>query len=213
MAELSQLLHAPATDKSTMALSRALNYVDAQKYPELDQRRMRLATFHSSSDYFRTRFSITRFLFLLPMRYSVEVNPRLFERDAPSDGVCAILGHESAHLVTLSHGNRIRRFSLLRLLSKRYSARFERRADLEAIRRGFAPGLIVYREWVYKNIPADKIAAKKRNYFGPEEIAAVVAGTSRNPDLFAEWQKHVPLSLAEIEATVKSGSGQNPGPF
>jgi hypothetical protein len=53
------------------------------------------------------------------------------------------------HVVSLSRFNRIRRFGLVRLLSKRQTAKFERRTDLEAIHRGYGDGLKSYREWVY----------------------------------------------------------------
>jgi hypothetical protein len=101
----------------------------------------------------------------------------------------------------LSHGNRIRLFRLVRLLSSRYTVRFERRADLEAIRRGFGAGLIDYRSWVYNNIPPSKIEQKKRNYFSPQEITAILDLTRANPQLFDYWKRKVPLNESEIVAS------------
>lgn len=195
---LAAALALPGGDAGSSAIRRTLDAVDARDFPELHGKRIGVGKFQSEADYFRTRFSLWRFLLPVPMKYSVQVNPRIFRRDPPPQGVCAILGHESAHLVALSHGNRIRRFGLLRLLSGGYTAKFERRADLDAIRRGFGPGLKAYREWVYKNIPARRLATKKRNYFSPEEIAAIAELGAANPSLFAVWQRHVPLSLEEI---------------
>jgi hypothetical protein len=34
--------------------------------------------------------------------FVVEVNPALFQEQAPADGVCAILAHELVHIVSLS---------------------------------------------------------------------------------------------------------------
>jgi hypothetical protein len=133
------------------------------------------------------------------MRYFVDVNPALFQEQAPSDGVCAILAHELLHVVSLSRGNRIRRFGLVRLLSKRQTAKFERRADLEAIHRGYGDGLKKYRTWVYLHIPPAKIQEKRRNYFSPDEIAAIENKLLEQPDLFTYWKEHVPINLQAIQ--------------
>jgi hypothetical protein len=133
------------------------------------------------------------------MRYFIDVNPALFQEQAPSDGVCAILAHELAHVVSLSRGNRMRRLGLVRLLSKRRTARFERRADLEAIQRGYGDGLRSYRIWVYGHVPPNKLQEKRRNYFSPEEIATIEKKLEERPDLFTDWKKHVPANLHEIQ--------------
>jgi hypothetical protein len=133
------------------------------------------------------------------MRYYVEVNLALFQGQPPSEGVCAILAHELSHVVSLSHGNRIHRFGLVRLVSKRYTAKFERRTDLEAIHRGYGDGLKSYRVWVYAHVPPNKLPAKLRNYFSPDEIVAIQMRLEEQPDLFAYWTKHVPENLEQIE--------------
>jgi hypothetical protein len=133
------------------------------------------------------------------MRYFVDVNPALLQEQAPPDGVCAILAHELVHVVSLSRSNRIRRFGLVRLLSKGQTAKFERRADLEAIHRGYGDGLKNYRTWVYLHIPPSKLQEKRRNYFSPEEITAIEKKMLEQPDLFAYWAEHVPMSLRAIE--------------
>lgn len=195
---LARALGGNERDAAATAERSTLRAVDDSAYPELRGKKIEMRAFHSRSDYFRTRFSLPRFLLLLPMKYFVEVNPELAKRSPPPEGVCAILAHESAHLVTLSRGNRIRRFGLMRLLSRGYTVKFERRADLETIRRGFGPGLEQYREWVYRNIPPGKTAEKKRNYFSPEEIEAILAASRAKPELFARWEKQVPLNRDEI---------------
>jgi hypothetical protein len=168
-------------------------------YPELADIDLRVRSFRSPSDYFRTRFSLSRFLLPMRMRYFVDVNPALFQEQAPSDGVCAILAHELVHVVSLSRGNRIRRLGLVRLLSKGQTTKFERRADLGAIHRGYGDGLKNYRTWVYVHIPPSKLQEKRRNYFSPEEIAAIDKKLLEQPDLFAYWSEHVPLNLRAIE--------------
>ena len=181
------------------AVGAVLQDIQGTSYPELAHLDLRVRPFRSQSNYFRTRFSLSRFLLPLRMRYFVDVNPVLFQEQAPSDGVCAILAHELVHVVSLSRGNRIRRLGLVRLLSKGQITKFERRTDLEAIHQGYGVGLKSYREWVYVHIPPSKLQEKRRNYFSPEEIAAIEKKLLEQPDLFAYWSEHVPMNLRAIE--------------
>jgi hypothetical protein len=205
----SQGASCPPTDQSLVtggqttdaidATGAVIQEVKAESFPELTRVDLRVRTFHSQSDYFRTRFSWSRFLLPVRMRYFVDVNLNLFQNQTPSDGVCAILAHELVHVVSLSRGNRIRRFGLVRLLSKRQIAKFERAADLEAIHRGYGDGLRSYRVWVYAHIPPDKLQQKQSNYFSPEEIAEIQKKLQAHRELFAYWRKHVPMNLLEIQ--------------
>ncbi len=188
---------------SNTAIADLARQVREASFPELARVRFQVSDFHSQNDYFRTRFSLPRFFFLLPMRYSVQVNPRLFAEQAPALGVCAILAHELSHLTALSRGNRIRRFGLVRLISGRYTARFERQTDLEAIHRGYGEGLKAYRNWVYAHIAPDKVAEKKRRYFSPEEIDAIEQRLREHPEILTYWRKHVPLDLAEVQKSAR----------
>jgi hypothetical protein len=175
--------------------------VRGSSFPELGHIDLRVRVFRSQSDYFRTRFSLSRFLLLMQMRYFVDVNPVLFQRQAPSDGLCAIMAHELAHVVSLSRGNRIRRLGLIRLISGQYTAKFERGADLEAIHRGYGVDLKKYRSWVYTHIPPGKLQQKLRNYFSPEEITAIQVKLREQSGLFGYWSRHVPMNLEEIQRT------------
>jgi hypothetical protein len=137
------------------------------------------------------------------MRYFIEVNPAVLQQQAPTNCVCAILAHELAHILSLSPGNRIRRLGLVRLLSKHYAAKFERGTDLEAINRGYGDGLKNYRSWVYTHIQPNKLPEELRNYFSPEEIAAIEARLQQQPHLFAYWRKQTPMNLQEIQTSFK----------
>jgi hypothetical protein len=176
----------------------AMKAVESVSYPEITRVRMKLGTFHSRNDFFRIRFSILRFLLPVPMQYSVQVNPDFFTKQPPAEGMCAILAHELAHVVSLSQGNRLRRLGLVKLISGSYTAAFERKTDLEAIHRGYADGLKQYRAWVYLNIPADKVAEKRRRYFSPEEIDAVERRLQQQPELLEYWRQHPPRNLGEV---------------
>jgi hypothetical protein len=188
----------PSQDGASAYVTSLVAQIRQASYPHLASIDLRVRTFRGDGDYFQTRFSFSHFFLFQRMRYFVEVNPDLFARQVPAQGVCAILAHELAHVVTLSHGNRIRRFSLVRLLSRRFTRQFERRTDLEAIHLGYGDGLKTYRAWVYAHIPPVSLAEKRKRYFSPEEISSLQQGLNRNPELLAYWRKHTPLSAAEI---------------
>lgn len=134
------------------------------------------------------------------MQYLVFVNPRVFERSAPGVGVRAILAHELGHVLYFKTRNRLKLLGLVRLASKTSTQRFERWADLQAISRGYGEGLKGYRQWVYQNIPASKLGAKRLTYFSPDEIDAILFESRARPDLLAYWLKHLPLNLDQIMA-------------
>lgn len=171
-----------------------------ESFPELKTASIIIKTFDSPADYFRTRFSFSRFLTLRKLHYLVFVNPSIFDLNAPADGIRAIIAHELAHAAYYLRHNRFELFGLVALQSKSFTVRFERRADLQAIKRGYGPGLKEYREWLYANIPADTVAAKKRDYFSPEEIDLILDAMTRKPDLINFWLKNVPRNATEIEA-------------
>lgn len=169
-----------------------------RSFPNLIGVDIRVKRFQSDNDYFRTSFSAVRFVGGVTMRYFVLVNPEWRAQGAPVEGVQAILAHELAHVEDLATGKRIRLFGLAGLVSKARTARFERRADLETIARGYGCGLKAYRAWLYNHVPAEKLAEKRRDYFSPEEINAILAATAKQPGLFDYWLHHVPMTLADV---------------
>jgi hypothetical protein len=85
----------------------------------------------------------------------------------------AIVAHELAHVTDYARGNRLHLFGLLRLTNKNVMERFEKRADTEAVKRGYARGLKEYRLWLYEHVPAKTLAQKKKDYLSPDEIDAL----------------------------------------
>lgn len=173
-------------------------------YPELADAEINVKTFESQSDYFRSKFSVSRFLTFRRLHYIIFVNPQVFEKNAPEDGVRAIIAHELAHAAYYKRHNRFELVGLIGLESKSFTARFERGADLQAIKRGYGEGLKSYREWLYRNIPPEKIKAKKRDYFSPEEIDLILAAMKENSEIINFWIKKVPCSASEIRAGAES---------
>ncbi len=188
-------------DRQTPPLDRIRLLVDeliATSYPELRGAEIRLKTFHDETDFFRSRFGIVQFVFGRRMRYLIQVNPKICFLQAPEAGVRAIVAHELAHVHYFKNGNRARLLGLVRLISKGFTARFERRTDLQAISRGYGAGLKEYRQWLYQHVPHQKLPAKQRNYFSPEEIDAILSLSYERPELLTYWLKHVPRNLGEI---------------
>lgn len=172
-----------------------------KSYPELKKARIKIKTFDSRADYFRSRFSLARFLTFRRLDYLILVNPRIFSKDAPPDAaVRAIIAHELAHVAYYERHNRFELLGLMSLLSNSFTVRFERGADLEAIRRGYGAGLKDYRQWLYQNIPPKNLPAKKCDYFSPEEIDLILEATAEKPALFDFWRKKIPRNATEINA-------------
>lgn len=186
----------PITERARLLIDE----IRTAAYPELRDAEIEVKLFESRSDYFRARFAVPRFVTGRPMRYIVFVNAGAFTRQAPTEGLRAIVAHELAHVLYFKQRKRIRLLGLVRLATKGFTTRFERRADLQAIARGYGEGLQAYRLWLYQNIPAKRVEEKKRNYFSPEEIDAIVAAVQQRPELMAYWLKHVPRSLKDILA-------------
>jgi hypothetical protein len=155
---------------------RLVDEVQAASFPELSSIRISVRCFSSDSDYFRARFSIPRFLVGAKMRYFVEVNFTPALVTAPEEDRRAIVAHELAHVAYYAGHKRIFLFGLVRLGNKGSRARFERDADAQAIRLGYAKGLKEYRMWLYQHVPAWALAEKKRDYLSPEEIEALASG-------------------------------------
>jgi hypothetical protein len=57
--------------------------------------------------------------------------------------------------------------------------------------------------WVYAHVPTNKLPAKLRNYFSPDEISDIQMKLQDHPDLFVYWTKHVPENLKQIEKSLR----------
>ena len=177
--------------------------VAARSFPEVNLKKVRIKTFKSKSSYFKARFSLSRFFTFRPMRKLIFTNPKLYELGAPESGVRAIIAHELAHVSYYKRKNRFELLGLAGLLSSGFSAKFERRADLEAVSRGYGEGLIAYRQWLYKNIPQRSINAKRRLYFTPEELKVILEVLKEKPEMMGVWKKRVPRNMEDLRKSVR----------
>ena len=112
------------------------------------------------------------------MHYSIRVNSATAVLAVPEEAKRAIIAHELAHVTYYAEGNRIRLVGLIRLASKGFRERFERRADLDALRRGYAQGLKQYRIWLYQH-GTERVLKEKWDYLTPEEIDTIQSQTGK----------------------------------
>ncbi len=173
-----------------------------KSFPRINLKKIKIESFTSESVFFKARFSFGRYFMCRRMRHLVFVNPKVFNNKAPEIAIKAILAHELAHVLYYTRKNRVQLVGLTRLISKGFTRKFERKADVEAIARGYGRGLIIYRKWLYKNIPRKKIRSKKRNYFSPEEIELMLEILKQKPTMIDVWRKRVPKNLEAIRKSV-----------
>lgn len=182
--------HFYAQTDAVQKTQKIINEVIEKSYPELKNKRIEVKIFQSESDYFRARFSYNKYLTFQKMRYIVFVNPQVFAKNAPENGIRSILAHELAHVLYFAERSRFELLGLANLWSKSFTQKFERRADLEAISRGYGEGLKQYRAWLYQNIPTKNLAGKKRDYFAPEEIEKVMILFQQKPEKINDWREN-----------------------
>lgn len=190
------------TAPPTNAVDKTRKIVDElieSSFPVLKKETIKIEAFQSANDYFKANFDLSRYATFRKMQYKIEVNPAVFVRNAPEEGIRAILAHELAHVVYFRGKNRAQLLGLGKLAAdKSFTAKFERKADLEAIAAGYGEGLIAYRKWLYKNILPEKMEEKRRNYFSPEEIELILKILKDKPGTINYWRENVPRGLEDI---------------
>jgi hypothetical protein len=196
---IAALSQSPGAGEKTREI---VHEIIEKSFPELTSAEIEIRTFRSRSNYFKSQFSISRFFAFQTLHYVIFVNPEVFRRQAPAGGIRAILAHELAHVLYYKRKNRFALLGLARLAGKRFTAKFERQADLETIARGYGEGLKSYRQWLYENIPAAAAKAKMRDYFSPEEIGLMLQILAEKPETIDVWRKRVPRNLMEISKSV-----------
>lgn len=177
-----------------------INEIAAKSYPEIKPEKIKVKIFKSDSNFFKARFSCRRFFAFQKMRHIIYVNPEVYKKNA--EGIRGIIAHELAHILYYTEKNRLELLGLARLSSKSFTTKFERKADLEAIKRGYGKELIEYREWLYKNVPAEKSDNKKRDYFTPEEIRILIPALEKDSQLFEELKDDIPLNFEELQNAI-----------
>ena len=190
---------------STNKIAAVVTSVRQASFPQLADATIEFSPLNSSYIYFESRFTPSSFLFSRNLRYVMMVNPEAEARHIPDDGLRAILAHELAHVDYFHRQSRMGLVGLVRLLSARYEAQFERTADLEAIALGYGPGLQAFRTWLYRNVPPDRMEEKRRDYFSPQEIEAILKAERTRPGIMRIFAQCIPRNLDEIQWEVQHG--------
>ncbi|MEZ0367880.1 MAG: hypothetical protein ACAI44_02205 [Candidatus Sericytochromatia bacterium] len=201
---LSAALHFSASGPlSWTALDQKLTAVQQRSYAELDSARLELGSFSEADSFFQSSFEPLSLLGPRPV-YRIEVNPRLLALDCPPEALEAVLAHELAHTLDYRQGGPLGVLAIgWQLLLD--PASYERRTDLQAIFRGYGPGLIRYREWLYRQLTPAQISRKRRIYFSPEEIGLILQrldglSFAEFEQLRARWLAQPPLTMAQLQA-------------
>ncbi|CAN5390079.1 hypothetical protein BH10ACI1_BH10ACI1_00160 [soil metagenome] len=192
------------TQNEVEKIQKLLKEIIEKSFPELGAENIKVKTFRSQTTFFKAQFSFARYLTFQSMRTTIFVNPIVLERNAPEEGIRSILAHELAHALYYKQKNRLELVGLVNLVNDGFTAKFERKADLIAIERGYGENLIKYREWLYQNVSAKSLAEKKRNYFTPEEISLLISALAKNPELIKHLRKQMPRNLDELKLAVNS---------
>jgi hypothetical protein len=183
--------------------------VRRSSFPQLQNAKITIYDLHSDFDYLQARFTVSSY-FSRELNYMILFNPEAFRRGVPPEGLRAIVAHELAHINYYESQSRMGLLSLIRLLVPSATTRFERRADLDSIALGYAQGLQRYRAWLYGNVPAGRTAEKKRDYYSPEEIEALLQAQSDHPGIMSKFMRCVPRNLAEIQEETRSPAAACP---
>ena len=192
-------LDSPEAEAAMKQIAPLVGSVRASSFPQLKDAEIALLPIHSNYIYLEGRFTLSSYFFSRKLSYLIRFNPDAIARNVPPDGLRAIVAHELSHIDYFHSQSRMGMVSLVRLLWASYNARFERGADLETIALGYGPGLESYRTWLYRNIPSSRMEEKKRDYFSPEEIEAILKAWRKDPQIMAVFSACVPRNLAEIE--------------
>jgi len=166
-------------------------------FPQLASADIEVYDLRSDFDYLQARFTVSSF-FTRKLRYMILFNSDAILRQVPAEGLRAIVAHELAHINYYESQSWMGLVSLVGLLLPSFTARFERKADLDAIALGYGPGLEIYRTWLYRNIPREAEGEKKRDYYAPQEIEALLQAETKHPGIMSKFRRCIPRNLGEI---------------
>lgn len=181
--------------------------VVAQSFPELRGQIIEHRSLASSDVFFESNLDIGTLMpwHQGPVRYRVNYNPALFDKGCPPAAIEGILAHELSHTLDYVQGGIPALLSVVNALRLPQSnQRYERRTDLQAIFRGYGPGLIAYREWIYPQLTPQELRQKRLTYYTPDEIVLLMESLTwaKAHDLEVPWKQwlwqNVPTSRKSL---------------
>lgn len=166
----------------------------AKSFPELQGKTIAHRSFDAPDVFFESNLDIGTLMpwHRGPVLYLVNYNPALFDKGCPPKAIEGILAHELSHTVDYVTGGIPALLGVVNdLRLPQSNQRYERRTDLQAIFRGYGPGLIAYREWIYPQLTPRERRQKRFTYYTPDEIALLMDSLAwaKAHDLEAPWQQ------------------------
>ncbi|MCB9665376.1 MAG: hypothetical protein H6732_14790 [Alphaproteobacteria bacterium] len=145
-------------------------------FPELDGVEVVVVPLSSPSDTFVASVDVTTLDAPGPERtYRLSANPVLLQAPMPRAAAWAILAHELTHVRDYVGMDA----DTLAAWALDYASgpitAYERQTDEHALELGLAEGLKAFRLWLYDQLDDEAEAAKRRDYYTPDEIDAWVA--------------------------------------
>jgi hypothetical protein len=190
---------APRAALSLDDVRSAVSEVRAAHYPDLAGFAVRTAPLDSESDFLRASVDFRDAWKPGPKRnYLLLVSPRLLASPPSPRALRAILTHELSHIDDYARMNALQLADFAAGYALEPIRAYERRTDETALRKGEACGLIEYRLWLYSRETGAALAAKKRDYETPDEIA--------------DWMRAHAAAGASDAAAVESGGTPRPAP-
>jgi hypothetical protein len=196
---LVQACATPALDDGRRAqVDTLVRSIQANAYPELGGVEIEIGSFASDDVFFESNFDVLAALWG-ERRYTIYVNPQLFERGVPGDALEGVLAHELAHTHDYQRRDRAGLLALTSvLLFDDDNARFERWTDLQAIARGYGPSLLRYREWQRSVLTDTQWRRKLLFYYGPKELSLLIDVRGRCPHAFYAMLSTPPIAVRDI---------------
>ncbi|MDP2340818.1 MAG: hypothetical protein Q8O67_07670 [Deltaproteobacteria bacterium] len=201
---------AAAGASSRADLAALLEQVRHESFPELAGLQPSTGTLTSSSVFFQSNFDVVAAAGGT-LSLSIDFNELILVDPPSPEALRAVLAHELAH--SLDYQQRFAASgpaALLGLLPMLFWApveeEVERRTDVVAVARGFGPGLLSYRVWLYAHVDADAVKDKRRVYYSPLELALLTT-------LFERCPQVVPAAIARPPTTARAIVALGPGCF
>lgn len=154
-------------------LTKMVNYTRSTYFKQISANNIQLESFNSSEVYFQTQPVIKSLIGNTFFRkYKLQYNPKVFSCPPSRKAIQAILVHEFEHINDYfkSSVKELINFGIKYALLPNYKAKYERATDVKACKKGFAQGLIEYREWIYTQLTPKQLKKKQEIYLTPEEL-------------------------------------------
>lgn len=194
--------HALEAGNKSSLIQLHLTQVREQSFPELKDLSIQVGQFQEADSFFQSWLDIGQLL-QGKWVYQIDVNPRFLELNCPDAALDAVLAHELSHTLDYHRGGMAGIVGILWQLLWQ-PAVYERHTDLQAISKGYGPGLIQYRQWQYQHLTSEQIIRKKINYYSPEEITLILSileslDESSKQAQIQLWLQQPPLNIDQLK--------------